>query len=360
MNTRVEPRTVTLSAAQLNLFLRNAGAHGPLSPLGDFPASAGSPDDPQLLVEAGLIDAAGAASSGWRTAAETLVRPSARIVVSAGEEAGAHRLQVFSSAESDGKLVALGSAPGERISLAWPLESLDALAPLVAALALDGATFDPGVRLELSPEGFLMLAAALDALRELELEALLARDSAPALLTTASAMKVALKTGMSSDDMRWLTPVFRRLLPRAPEMTPSAIERGLGELVAASILTTADSRSYGLASSFEPVRRLLVTPLGWGAITAANEGRSAWGVLGAFRTFHALWGVELLAAKVRVATIGEAALLQAFEAMVGNATAPALKAQAPSAAHVRYCPHCGAAIQAGWKFCGACGKPSAA
>jgi hypothetical protein len=309
MNTQssAAPRTVSMSTAQLQMLLRQAGALGALSPLRDLPAAPPAPDDAATLGEAGMIDQGGAPTAGWMPAAAALAAPALQIILTTGGVAGLSRLQAFASDETNRRLVSFVERGAGEWTVAWPLAEDDIAAVITAHLALDGATNDPEVQLELTPEGFLMLGAVLDALREAELESLLARDRAPAPVLKAAAVRLALRAGLASEDYRWIVPIFRRLLPDVPDMNQDAVDKGLADLVSASIIEVGPERDYGLVAAFEPVRRLLLAPLAWGTLTTISAAGSptTWSQLGGMRTFAGLWGIEARKAGVRLGTLGE-------------------------------------------------------
>lgn len=380
MNPHVsaEPRTVSMSTAQLQMFLRHAGIPGALSPVRDLPAAMPAPDDSTTLREAGMIDETGTPAAGWMPAATALVAPTLQTVVTGGNAAGLSRLQAFASGDTDKRMVSLAERGAGEWIIAWPLAEDDVAAIMTAQLALDGATNDPEVQLELTPEGFMLLGAVLDALREEELESLLARDRAPAPLLTAAAIGVAMQLGLTSEDYRWLVPVFRRLLPDPPEMNQREIDKGLADLVSASIIEAGPDRDYGLVTAFEPVRRLLLAPLAWSTLTTifAPDSPMTWSQLGGMRTFAGLWGIEARKAGVRLGTFGEGALLQAFRSLVsdkllaipagkrdGRPTRPVTamagmpKSTIGSNANAApgFCPQCGRPVDPVDRFCGVCG-----
>ncbi|MDO9299298.1 zinc ribbon domain-containing protein [Bradyrhizobium sp.] len=380
MNTQVsvEPRTVSMSTAQLQMLLRAAGTQGSLSPVRDLPAASPASDDSTTLREAGILDEAGAPTASWMPAAAALAAPALQVVVTAGGPAGLSRLQAFASDETNGRLVSFVERGAGEWMVAWPLAEDDIAAIMTAQLALDSATNDPDVQLELTPEGFLMLGAVLDALREEELESLLARDRTPAPLLKAAAVRVAMGAGLTSEDYRWLVPIFRRLLPNVPEMNQGAIDKGLADLVSASIIEAGPDREYGLVAAFEPVRRLLLAPLAWSTLTTISEAnlQATWNQLGGMRTFVGLWGVEARANGVRLGTLGEAVLLQAFRSLVTDAlaaipagkqgeqasrraTASANMAGSTAGSEVnaarRFCQQCGRPVGTADRFCGECG-----
>ena len=99
MNTQVsvEPRTVSMSTAQLQMLLRAAGTQGSLSPVRDLPAASPASDDSTTLREAGILDEAGAPTASWMPAAAALAAPALQVVVTAGGPAGLSRLQAFAS-----------------------------------------------------------------------------------------------------------------------------------------------------------------------------------------------------------------------------------------------------------------------
>lgn len=380
MNSQVDAasRTVSMSTAQLQMFLRQAGARGALSPVRDLPAAAPAPDDSTTLREAGMIDESGAPTASWMPAAAALAAPALQIMVTTGGVAGLSRLQAFASDETGRRLVSLVERGAGEWTIAWPLAEDDIAAIMTAQLALDGATNDPDVQLELTPEGFLTLGAVLDALREEELESLLARDRAPTPLLKAAAVRVAMHAGLTSEDYRWLVPIFRRLLPNLPEINQQAVDSGLADLVSASIVEAGPDRDYGLVAAFEPVRRLLLAPLAWSTLTTISAANppTTWSQLGGMRTFAGLWGVEARETGVRLGTLGEGILLQAFRSLAGDALAaipagkqggqlsrpataaagaPESTAGAKANATPRFCQQCGRPVGTADRFCGECG-----
>lgn len=370
--TQPAAQTTTLSAAQLDLLVRHGGVRGELCglpPAGPVPASA---EDLLVLQRAGMLEQSGEPTPSWKPLVAALMAPDLRLLATTGSPAGVAHLQAFGGAPLDGKFVSCGERGEAERLLAWPLEVDDVLALFAVSLGLDGRTPDPGLRLELTADGFLALAAVLDALREAELNAMLAHNGPPAPTASLAAIRLALDAGMISDDARWLVPVFRRMLPTAPDSSPAALERGLADLAGAAIVQNGgDARSWTLVPAFEPAWLRLKAPLAWGTLAAiglsggktAGEWAARWNQLGALRTLGGLWGFESSGGRVRFVTVEEPKLLESFRLLIEAARAQEAKpaaSEAPSApapATAKFCASCGTPLRLGWKFCGACGAP---
>lgn len=372
--TQLAAQTTTLSAAQLDLLVRHGGARGDLCglpPTGPVPASA---EDLLVLQRAGLLDQTGEPTPSWKPLVAALMAPDLRLLATTGSPAGLAHLQAFGAAGLDGRFVSCGERGEAERLLAWPLEVGDVLALFAVSLGLDGRTPDPGLRLELTADGFLALAAVLDALREAELNAMLAHNGPPVPMVSLAAIRVARDAGMISDDARWLVPVFRRMLPKTPDASPAALERGLADLVGAAVVEKGvDAQSWSLVPAFEPAWLRLKAPLAWGTLAAIGLGggemvggkAARWNQLGALRTLGGLWGFESAESRVRFVTVEEPKLLEGFRLLIEAARAPAAKSTAPgvqpmpATAGARFCASCGTPLQPGWKFCGSCGAPLA-
>ena len=366
-------RTLQLSAAQAGLLVQSSGPRGELCPLPILPQGPRAAADLTVLQNAGLLDRAGTPVGEWRGVADTLAAPDLEILAVAGGMEGVTHLRAFGSPATAAQLVAYGSRGAGECTVAWPVVPDDLLALFTVALGLDANTPDPGVRLELTTEGFLVLAAALDALREVELEALLARDQEVAPLLTPAAIRLALRAGMVSDDSRWLVPIFRRLLPAFPEIDDALVNRGLEDLVGAAILARGEKEGdFALVPAFEPARLRLQAPLAWGTLAAvglAERQQRHWIQLGALRTLGALWGVEAENGRVRFVTTDEPRLLAGLRTVLeaGRTAAKAVPppvatraaewvaTDAAAAAGPRFCSQCGHPLQPGGRFCGGCG-----
>ena len=357
-------RTLRLSAAQAWMLLAHAGAHNDLCPLGERPSAPLTTEDLTILQTAGLLDAGGLPVGDWKEAARIVAAPQMEILAITGAADGVTHLRAYASPGATTKLAAVGARGEGEYTMAWPLERDDLLALFLAALGLDVQIADPGVRLDLSADAFLVLGAALDAMREAELDAMLARARATAPALDPAKIGLALRAGMVTDDARWLTPAFRRLLPRPPAGDDATMERGLSDLVSLGLLAPAgDARKFAPAPALEPVRRNLQAPLAWASLTAVavtREGGRHWSGIGALRTWGALWGVETSGDQVRFVTTDETRFLEGVRAVLDAASAIATHApplpQAAAYVAPRYCGKCGARLQAGAKFCGGCGQ----
>jgi len=355
MDTVTAPaRSLVLSLAQAGLFAGRPVA-GSLSPLPEAAITA-APEDRTLLQREGLLDQAGGPTAAWLPVVTTLSNPNLRLVGQTGGPSGINHLQAFGSPASQDHLVAF-TARGEReCTLAWPIEVDHVLALLTEAVGLDAPGVDPGIRLELSDQAFILLAAALDARRELELESMLARERFAEPIISNAALTVGLKTGLQSDDQRWLLPIFRRVLPSLPSFEQIDVARVLDELVGAAILekdrTTGE---HAFLPGFEPVRLRLQAPLGWAAFAATGlaGGKPRSAGLSALRTLGGLWGIEAAEGRVRFVTTEPARLLKGWQATIDAVRPPPeVTAAKPSA---RFCGSCGAALKPDWKYCGKCG-----
>ncbi len=353
----IPPRTVAMTLAQACL-LAGGLPRGPLSPL-PIAAPVAQPEDRATLMREGLLGADGHASPDWSAVAAVLAAPDLEVLLQTGGPSRTSHLDLFAGAGRN--LLAVAWPGPSRLTLAWPMTREHVLALLTEATGLDAPSVDPGIRLELSEAGFLVLAAALDALREEELDAMLARRPAGALLVSEAAIQLALQTGARTDDARWLTPIFRRVLPVVPDIDLVDLPAALAELVGAAILHV-DGPRFALVPDFEAVRLRLQAPLGWAAMGVVGlvDGVRRTAQLSALRTLGALWGIETAEGRVRFVTTEPARLLtgwhELFDAVHG--VAPAAPTPAPTAAPTmaaRFCSQCGGVLKAEWKFCGHCG-----
>lgn len=325
------------------------------------------------LVEAGLLDPGGRVAANWRPAIDALTRPLRRVTFSVGGPNGVSTLRAFQGELSGTDFAVVAARGSVATTLAYPVDAADLALPLFEALGLEGETPDLGIGVDLTAAGFVALMGMVDALREAEAEAMLARDEAPVAGVSPAAIALALKTGWESADFRWLVPMARRLLPMPVEIDKGDIEAGLAELACVGLVRQYDRDGlFYFSADFEVPRRTLSVPFAFGqlALTEANGAGLSQSFVSGLRTLGSLWAFEFVAGTpplMRVRTLTEEDFLGAIGDLLARppkvATLPASVTPAEPAALAgaamqvhRFCTACGASLPAGAKFCTACGK----
>ncbi len=346
-----------------------------LSPLPKSVDASAAASGRARLAETGVLGPGGVLAADWRPAVDALAQPVRRVTLAIGGPDGVSTVHACQGAASGGSFAVYAARSSVATTLAYPVDAADLALPLFEALGLEGNTPDLGIGVDLTLAGFVALMGMVDALREAEAEAMLARDEEPVVGISKAAIALSLKLGWTSGDDRWLVPMARRMLPVPVDIDQRQVEKGLEDLLALDLVRRLDEgRLFNFASNFELPRRTLSAPLAFGLL-ALNETSGA-GISQAFiiglRTLGALWAVQFVAGMpplMRIRTLTEADLLGLLSDLIARppVVEPRSVAQAPNAAAAtapkdsaepahRFCTNCGTPLPEGARFCVGCGK----
>ena len=309
---------------------------------------------------------------------DTLAAPSIYFVAAAGTRDGVHALHAYGSASIGPRLVAYTPRGDTGHVLAFPVSRDDLTALPAKVLGWQDKVANPGISVECTPLAWIALCGILDAERELQMEALLARQPFDAAGVRLERVSLNVRNGWIEDDSRWLVAVARKMTPETACPEPTAIEKGLTELASLG-LVQAGVDGWRIASSFADAAAHLQAHLSYGVVvvqTLINGQLERSLHIGWIRSLGSLWmahyrdnGKGQLSVALRTLEGGTAAKVTAevlawAAARITAGTAPADKPAAatpvpPGTAKkglvARFCSQCGTELPEGARFCGNCG-----
>ena len=203
----------------------------------------------------------------------------------------------------------------------------------------------------------MALAGLIDAKREQYLDSLIARQLEDDAVLWPAAIMLSLRTGILSDDFRWLASMVWRLLPYAIEVQEAAIRAGLNELLEKGLTAAGPSGGIVMNAEIEAIRPHLSSPLAFGVVSLARLGDDGPERLhlGLIRTLATLWSVDFIPGRPWITRLSSISSLE-LAGIVEN-TIEVILTTEPSreTGQKRFCPQCGQALEQDDRFCVACG-----
>lgn len=303
-----------------------------------------------------------------------LADPLARVSVLTVTRDGCRRLDCY-VVDGESKRLA-GITPNENgaAAVSFPIDPKAVEALLAETLGLDQPLADFGHRSEFDIAALWALAAMIDAHRQRQLEALLARSPAPALAIDDDSIHLRALDGATLADPRWLSSLLHGLLGPA-DVSEARLRDGLAVLARGGLIARDAQGTWAPQPSFAAAFANLEVPLAGTrlAIDRRRDGGVDHIALVFLRTLAAVWiiqprgaGNSVQRALLRSAGGEEARTFarSAIELAVAPPPKPQPKPQpaAPkpststtTTAAARFCHQCGKPAAAGDRFCGECG-----
>lgn len=369
MATETTTRTFRLNGAQLRGLLGNRTCTH-LSPLTLNTAGKASPEERRALEKAGLLDAAGNVPSPWNGAMDVLAAPGIEILVAAGTRDGLQALHTYGSPSQGMTLTGYTPRGENEHTLAYPLSRTDLLAYLASILGWENKVADLGVALECNATAWVALVGLLDAERELQLDAMLAREPYDAAGVRAERILVNVREGWLVDDFRWLVSMARRMSPSADMPDAESIGEGLKELEGLGWIEGRPDGRWTIRASMATAAAHLQTPLAFGVLVLQSLmqdqlERSLH--VGWIRGLGSLWMVDFrqdnkTQLRVGLRSLDGATAARATNEVLEWACARTAAAIQPSPIHAaspkpapRFCSGCGTPLVESARFCAQCG-----
>jgi hypothetical protein len=365
-----QPRSVTLTGAQLGLLLEGGGLTiGQLCPLRLEPAAAASSGDLRALVDKGLARDDGSVEPSWAPALAVLADPPLRLAAAVGTRDGFQALYAYGTGET---LAAYTPVADGLRRLAYPLEPRHVLAFLSEGLGLDLESPRLEVEADLTPTALAALAGMVDGLAERQIEARLARSPAPEGGLHLERIARNVRQADQGDDYRWLGPVIKLISPFAWEADDEAVRAGLEHLAGLGWVERTADGGWAFGSRFQGPAGHLEHHLAYGFLAVARRegGGLARSHLGLLRTLQSLWLLDCRGGQNPKAVLSAPPAPVAMQALddflvslgEGPAAVPEDAASAPPAAASSQgksegplCPQCGRAAGPDDRFCAGCG-----
>jgi len=283
----------TLNQAQIRHLLTVMGgpAGSTLSPLTRerFPEE-GDPSE-RLMLEEGLIDPKGGLCEPWNQVFQSLSRPSLEIIAAVGFPEGRKSLCGYGSFGDMEKLVGFTPLNETEYRIVYPLSKDPFLSLLVVDLGLDLETPVLGVETEMDLETLLTLAGMIDAGREAQMEAMLARESEPDREVRFDRILYNTRKGLTSNDYRWLASAIRNLIPFEVTITQKTILSGLKELQKIGWVEKTGEKMWLFTETFDIPRKHFESLINFGILSIQRHNQE--GIerihLGILRTLGSLW-----------------------------------------------------------------------
>jgi hypothetical protein len=343
-----------LDAAQAAALLAGFGATGKLAPA---VAKTSAPTNPVALP--GGVDKAGLA---------LLTDPRVRIGVRLVSPNNARHLVAYGAGDSDHLL---GFTPGEAgaFNLATALTPDHVLALLATGLGLDQDIGELSLSAQLDGHALLALAGFADALRQRDLEALLARLPKPDSRVTQEEIYLCTLDGTVSGDMRWSAGLLAQLLESVPDVNEDVLAQGMQALQQAGWVQASAGNNWSPTEGFALGIAHWQLPLAGAHIQLVRllDGKVESTELLLLRMLGSVWLCRQEGSQYAVSSPDAAHLLAFFNDVLPGFVLlpkPALQmpvqetlvvAAATERPRPRFCRQCGQPLTADARFCGACG-----
>ncbi len=342
---------------------------GPLSPLSSE-SRALTPDEKKEGLKSGLLDQSGTLAPDLQALAGILNDPAVEIRSAFRSWNETLLLHVYS--DSHGSIVGYTPLSGSQFRLQSPVESDQLAAILIGGLGMNLPTPDPGFRGDISLEALWTLAGIVDAMREEQLQTLLAHKEEKSLFCRKDRILANIYQGVVSSDSRWLCALLNFVSPVDTVMTDKSVDRGLQELAVQDWIQTHQDGVCSFSQVWEPVLISLGFCVGAGILAIRRKtetGISAFQVA-VIRAMGNLWSLDFdMTGKnmVSIQTADGLSLSRAVDILIQNAltaetappaqtqTPPSLSSARPVIAEKKFCTQCGNKLEAGSKFCPSCG-----
>lgn len=364
--------SLTLNQDQIGYLLTLLGGPpgNPLSPLSGDQFPGGGEPDKSLLLEDGIIDPQDRLTAPWNQAFQILSQPYCEIVAAIGFPKGRKALCGYCASEDAGNIVGFTSQNEQDYRLNYPLSKDHFLSLLINDLGLDIETSVLGLEAEMDTDTLFALAGMIDAGREAQLEAMLAREPEPEWEIRFDRILYNTRKGLNENDYRWLASAVRSLSPFELRATAETLLQNLNELQKLGWVEKREEDLWTFAEIFDIPRRHLESMLNFGilSITRQNQNGNEGVHMGMLRTMGTLWSLDFQMraggkTMVRIGTVSGPNLAQTLNRILEIVLEhpPASQAEKDSQEPVQMksdkilCTQCHTPGQPGDRFCSACG-----
>ncbi len=358
----VTPLNQTLNMAQVHSFLMKKVSVGTLSPIEE---SIVPPDeaDNQVMIANGIIDKDGQVAQQWQEAVPILANPEAVVQVAVVSGAGLRLLHGYLNPILSKNIVGFTPELEDKYNLTWPLRADHVLAMLVSGLGLDEDIPSQGISATFSVDALVAMAGFADAIREIELNNMLARVTNKPEGTDVDQVILSVNEGLFSEDRRWASTLLRDLLPETPDPKENKMRAGLKELTEIGWLQETREDYWVMTDTGRTVFthwQMVMASAIFNVEEKNTNTTQKRSYLGMVRTIASIWTVEQVPAMgdssemMRISTVSSMDLLELLQKRFEDAFSVK---QADSIADkgTDSCPHCGASVVPGAKFCSKCG-----
>ncbi len=276
MNKSVRMQSWTLDAAQAHCLITGVGDPGPLAPEASPPRSGARP--------AILPSSLDTASLSW------LCDPGIKIRVTMMTAANAQSLVAYGHKGRD-SLVGFTPAAEGGYNLSLPMDTGHILALVTTGLGLEHEIGDLRMSAHVSGAALLALAGLVDALRQRQLESLLARMREPEGGVTSDEVYLRALDGIVTADSRWTATLMHALVDGLPELKTETVDAGLNDLRTAGLAVKSAGGTWRMAEEFALCGAHLQLPLAGAKISLERQqyGKVDAASLALFRMLGSLW-----------------------------------------------------------------------
>ncbi len=382
-----------LDAAQAAAMLAGFGATGKLAPavMENLPTS--SPAAlPEGVNKAGLAFLAGFGATGKLAPAVMenlptsspaalpegvnkaglafLADPRVRIGVTLVTPNNARHLVAYGTGDSD-RLAGFTPDGAGAFNLAETLSPDHVLALLATGLGLEQDIGELPLSAQLEGNALLALAGFADALRQRELEALLARLPKPDSRVTLDEIYLRTLDGMMAGDMRWSAGLLTQLLESVPDVNEDVLAQGMHALQQAGWAQAGAANNWSPTDKFALGIAYWQLPLAGARIQLVRllDGKVETTDMLLLRMLGSLWLCRREGPKYAVTSPASARVVVFLHDLLSGfvllpkpaAPEPVLPPETVAVATAterprpRFCRQCGAPLEEDSRFCGACG-----
>jgi hypothetical protein len=362
MNQPQQLENWTLSGKQAANLMQDIGESGPLAPSLDKALGGRESKIPSDIDTSQIV---------------CLAKPEISLTVTLLAATNGRSLRVY-GARGHNHLVGF-TASDDGYNLSYPLQADHLTALVVNGLGLDQDVGALEFSTSLGGAELLALAGLVDALRQRELENMLARLPRHAGGVTIEEIYMRALDGLATGDIRWTSGLFVQLVQGLPDLSEEILESGLEGLQKLGWVTDSSGGNWDAATSFAVGCSHLQLPLAGVLVKLARlEGSEvAETDFVLLRMFGSIWlcqakdkAYEFASVAADKATSNLISIIDGFAAQVSvpesnqvtteqvkeTATeSPSSNSAEDASTVAKFCIQCGSQVDAKAKFCTACG-----
>ncbi|MDD5392246.1 MAG: zinc ribbon domain-containing protein [Thiothrix sp.] len=293
-----------------------------------------------------------------------LADPQVRIGVTLASPGNVRNLVAYGAGDSE-RLVGFTAGGDGSFNLATALSPEHLAALVITGLGLDQDINELHLSAPLSRVGLLALVGFADALRQRDLETLLARLPKPESRVSLEEIYLRTLDGMVSGDVRWSTALVAQLVDGLPDVGEAVLLQGMQELQQASWVQTVGN-NWQPTGSFTVGCAHWQLPLAGASVQLARlmEGEVEVTDFTLFRLLGSVWLWRREGAQHELASISSTRAMAFLDGVLAGFTVlpkptapPKAQETPPARPRPRFCRQCGKPLLADARFCAACGTP---